>query len=154
MRYLLPVLLALAAEPSSAMYKCVGAGGSVAFQEQPCERQQVQTVIEPLINGRGSSPGATARPAASSSAGAGTDRPSLQEQAKTYETERLQREAAFALRDKIAQLDRYRQSCDAEQRTILANRARANNNLADAVYEQSIATEAAAAATRCDTRSR
>lgn len=54
----------------------------------------------------------------------------------------------------LYRLERHHHACDAQQRAILAQRAKANNNLAGAMYEQSVATEAAAAATRCDTRGR
>jgi hypothetical protein len=149
MRHLLALLLVFSCLPSWAMYKCVGAGGTVAFQEQPCDRTQAQTAIKPLV----------AAPRMESTALSGqdlaaTNRPTLQQQNQQYEKERLKHDAEYALQSRTARLEQHRQRCDAEQREILANRARANNNLAGAMYEQSIATEAAAAATRCDTRGR
>lgn len=148
MRLMLTALFLLAAQPSWALYKCVGAGGSTSFQEAPCERSQAQTAIKPLVEAP--RPGVEpASPAAEPSA-----RPTIQQQLQQAEAERLRTQAGYALRDKTFELQRHRDFCDRQQREILSNRARANNNLAGAMYEQSIATEAAAAATRCDTRGR
>ncbi|WP_390342392.1 DUF4124 domain-containing protein [Variovorax boronicumulans] len=148
MRYLLAAAVLMAAQPSWALYKCVGAGGTTSFQEQPCERSQAQTTIKPLVE-------APKAPAASPETPTPTTaRPSIYEQNRQAEAERLRFDAQYKLRDKTAELERHRAACDAQQRAILSNRARANNNLAGAMYEQSVATEAAAAATRCDTRGR
>lgn len=148
MRYFLAALFLIAAQPSWALYKCVGAGGSTSFQEAPCERSQIQTAIKPLVEAP--KPGVEpVSPAAAPSA-----RPTIQQQLQQAEGDRLRTQAGYTLRDKLVELERHRDFCDRQQRQILANRARANNNLAGAMYEQSIATEAAAAATRCDTRGR
>lgn len=141
MRHLIIVLLVLAAQPSWALYKCSG-NGSVSFQEQPCKASETQSEIETLA----SPPAAPALP--------DTGRPSLQQQLDTAEADRLRRDAGYDLRDKKVQLANHQHACDAQQRAILSNRTRANNNLAGAMYEQSVATEANAAATRCDTRAR
>lgn len=148
MRLIALVLVCSFATPSWALYKCVGAGGSTSFQEAPCERSQAQTAIKPLVEAP--KPGVEAvRPAVTPSA-----RPTIQQQLLQAEADRLRTQAGYSLRDKTADLQRHRDFCDRQQREILSNRARANNNLAGAMYEQSIATEAAAAATRCDTRGR
>lgn len=149
MPYLLAVLVAFFCLPSWAMYKCVSMSGGVTFQEQPCERTQAQTAIKPLVVAPKMESATQPDPTA-----VGTSRPTLQQQNQQYEKERLRHDAEYALQNKMMRLEQHRQRCDAEQREILANRARANNNLAGAMYEQSIATEAAAAATRCDTRGR
>lgn len=154
MRYLLATLFLIAAQPSWALYKCVGAGGSVSFQEQPCERAQAQTAIKPLVEAPRPGPANNSTAPQPSSPEDSGGRPSLQDQSRRAEAERLRFDAQYKLRDKSAEVQRHREFCDREQRAILANRARANNNLAGAMYEQSIATEAAAAATRCDTRGR
>jgi len=157
MRYLIALLLILSTQSSWALYKCTGAGGSVSFQEQPCERAQAQTAIKPLVEApKMGAPSFAEGTMQSSAPGAAPSagRPSIDEQNRQYEAERLRRDATYALRDKLAELDRHRAYCDRQQRVILANRERANNNLAGAMYEQSIATEASAAATRCDTRGR
>jgi hypothetical protein len=131
----------------------VGAGGTTSFQEMPCERAQAQTAIKPLVeapkpavvpSGTGGEP----------TGGVSAGRPTLDQQVKDAEAERLRRDAGYALRDRTAQLERHRQACDNQQREILANTARARNNLAGATYAQSIATEANAAALRCETRAR
>lgn len=150
MRYFLAALFVIASQPSWALYKCVGAGGSTSFQEQPCERSQAQTAIKPLVE----APSAGTAGSGAPEAPAPTARPSIYEQNRQAEAERLRFDAQYRLRDKVVELERHRDFCDRQQRQILANRSRANNNLAGAMYEQSIATEAAAAATRCETRGR
>jgi hypothetical protein len=154
MRYLLAALFLIAAQPSWALYKCVGAGGSVSFQERPCDGAQTQTAIKPLIEAPRPATGDSGGPAQAAPPAAAGARPSLAQQNQQAEAERLRFEAQYKLRDKLAELERQRDLCDREQRAILANRARANNNLAGAMYEQSVATEASAAATRCETRGR
>lgn len=136
---------------ASALYKCVSTTGSTSFQETPCGRSQTQTAIKPLVEARKPGEGA---PGPAGEATAAPGRPSLDQQLKEAEASRLRTDATYALRDRLAELDRHRAFCDRQQREILKNRARANNNLAGAMYEQSIATEAAAAATRCETRGR
>lgn len=154
MRFVLAALFLLAAQPSWALYKCIGAGGSTSFQETPCERSQAQTAIKPLVEAPRATTGGPSGPAQPATAEPPTGRPSLQDQNRQAEAERLRFDAQYLLRDKVAELQRHRDFCDKQQRAILSNRAKANNNLAGAMYEQSIATEAAAAATRCDTRGR
>lgn len=151
MRYLLAALFVLAAQPSWAIFKCVDAGGKTSFQEAPCERSQAQTSIKPLVEARKPGEGAPG-PAGEPTSAPG--RPTLQQQLKEAEAARLRTDATYALRDRTEDLARHRSFCDRQQREILANRARANNNLAGAMFEQSVATEAAAAATRCETRGR
>ncbi|WP_019654034.1 DUF4124 domain-containing protein [Variovorax atrisoli] len=149
MRFLIAVVAVLLAQPSWALYKCVGTGGSVSFQEAPCERAQTQTSIKPLVE----APKPSAAPPAIAAPAPG-GRPSLDQQLKEAEADRLRTQAGYAVRDKTAALERHRAACDAQQREILANTARAKNNLAGATYAQSIATEANAAAVRCETRAR
>ena len=148
MRRLFAIAILAAAQPSWALYKCVGAGGSTSFQETPCERSQAQTAIKPLVE----APKPTVAPPSESPAPTG--RPSLDQQLKEAEADRLKTQAGYTLRDKANQLERHQRACDAQQREILANTARARNNLAGATYAQSIATEANAAAVRCETRAR
>lgn len=136
------------AAPSWALYKCVAAGGLTSFQEAPCERSQAQTSIKPLVEAL--KPGVQA----TSPAEVPSTRPTIQQQLQQAEAERLRTQAGYALRDRTVDLQRHRDFCDRQQREILSNRARANNSLAGAMFEQSVATEAAAAATRCDTRGR
>lgn len=84
-------------------------------------------------------------------------RPTLQQQLKQAEVERLRlrTQAGYAIRDRTVALQRHCNFWDRLQRQTPSIRARANNKLAGgAMFEQSVATEAAAAATRCDTRSR
>ncbi|MBB1601912.1 hypothetical protein [Variovorax sp. UMC13] len=140
MRYLIAALFVLATQSSWARHPCVGTGGSTSFQEAPCERSQAQTAIQPLAEAR--------KP------GEGAPGPALQQPLKEAEAERLRTDATDVLRDRIEDLSRHRNSCDRQQREILSNRARAHHNLAGAVLEPSVATEAAAAATRCETRAR
>lgn len=156
MKFLLVAAAVLMSQPTWALYKCAGGGGSVSFQEQPCEAARTQTTIKPLVEAPKAAPAESAAPAAAAAAPA-TQAPAArpyQQQLKDMEAERLRTDAGYQLRDKTAELARHRDWCDNQQRQILANRQRANNNLAGAMYEQSVATEASAAATRCDTRAR
>ncbi|WP_395351082.1 DUF4124 domain-containing protein [Variovorax sp. UC122_21] len=148
MRFLIVAAAFFAAQPAFALFKCVDGAGKVSFQEQPCERSQAQTTIKPLVE---APKPPLPSPEAPTPAAA---RPSIYEQNRQAEAERLRFDAQYKLRDKTIEMERHRAACDAQQRAILSNRARANNNLAGAMYEQSVATEAAAAATRCDTRGR
>ncbi len=149
MKFLFVAAAVLLSQPSWALYKCVGAGGSTSFQETPCDRAQAQTAIKPLVEAPKAPAASPDLPAAAPAA-----RPSIYEQNKQAEAERLRFDAQYQLRDKVAMLERHRAACDAQQREILANTARAKNNLAGATYAQSIATEANAAAVRCETRGR
>ncbi|RIX79105.1 DUF4124 domain-containing protein [Acidovorax cavernicola] len=153
MRLLFVAALFAVAQPSWALYKCVGAGGATSFQETPCERAQAQTAIKPLVEAPKPAV-APSGPSGEPSSAVTAGRPTLDQQVKDAEADRLRREAGYTLRDKTAQLERHRQACDSQQREILANTARARNNLAGATYAQSIATEANAAALRCETRGR
>jgi hypothetical protein len=52
------------------------------------------------------------------------------------------------------QIAQHRAQCDREYRDLQGKKTLANNNLAGATWEQSISTEMAALAARCDSRSR
>lgn len=120
MRYLFAAaLLVLTAQPSWAPCKWVSAAGSTSFQEQPCERAQTQTAIKPLIEAPRAGQAGEEGPAQSP---APVTRPSIQEQNRQAEAERLRFDATYALRDKLAEQARHRDACDAQQKRIPANR--------------------------------
>lgn len=140
--YLILALM-LTATPSWALFKCV-AEGRTSFQEQPCERTSGQTSIKPQY-----------APEALTTSGASAPRARTpQELVATMELERMRNEAEYALRDRTIQLTNHRMRCDAEIRSMAANRNGWNNNLAGATRSQSEATAASAHATNCDTQAR
>lgn len=136
--FAIPLLLALAASPSWALYKCV-AGGKTTFQEQPCDGGQ-QTNIKPMYD------------AAPINANAPTK--STVQSASELEQERKGFEASYRLRDRLNDLDNERRRCEAEVRAVAARRGAYNDNLAGAMRGQAEAAAAGALATSCDTRVR
>lgn len=135
----------LVASPSWAMFKCV-VDGKTSFQEQPCAAGQAQTKLTPQY---APSPAAAPIP---------VDRPTAleatQDALAKLEQERLRHETEYALRDKRAELDRFRARCDAEVRAIAARRNGFNDNVAGAMRGQAEAAAAGAFATNCQTQAR
>jgi len=140
MRILLAAIVLVASQPSWALYKCVSAAGPTSFQELPCEGAKTSTTIKAAIEPE--------------KLGTAPARPSLVDQSKELESERLRRGTEFALRDRRAQLASHQARCDNRVRDIAANRLGFNNNLAGATRSQAEATAASAHATNCDTQSR
>lgn len=140
MRLLITAMLVLAAQPSWALYKCVE-NGKTSFQEAPCAAAQSQTVLKPAY----APEAAPATPAAKSR---------TEQAAEGLEQERLRRESEYAVRDKRAELARFRDKCAGEVRAIADNRFGWNNNLAGATRSQAEAQAAQAHAAMCDTQAR
>lgn len=137
MRLLITALLVLAAQPSWALYKCVE-GGKTSFQETPCAGAQGQTVLRPTY-----APEAAPAPGAKSR---------TEQAAEGLEQERLRHESEYAVRDKRAELVRFREKCAADVRAINDNRFGWNNNLAGATRSQAEAQAAQAHAAMCNTQ--
>lgn len=135
MRLLITALLVLAAQPSWALYKCVE-NGKTSFQETQCAGTQGQTVLKPAYVPEAArvEPGAKSR---------------TEVAAEALEQERLRRESEYAVRDKRAELARFRDKCAAEVRAINDNRFGWNNNLAGATRSQAEAQAAQAQAALC-----
>ncbi|MDP9919043.1 cell division septum initiation protein DivIVA [Variovorax boronicumulans] len=140
MRPLITALLVLATQPSWAMFKCIE-NGKTSFQETPCANVQGQTVLKPQYTAETpvSAPDAKSR---------------TEVAADALEEERLRREAEYAVRDKRAELARFREQCAAEVRAINDNRFGWNNNLAGATRSQAEAQAAQAQAAACDLQAR
>ncbi|RZL92550.1 MAG: hypothetical protein EOP76_11315 [Variovorax sp.] len=142
---LLPLLLATV--PAQAMYKCV-ADRKTTFQEQPCQPGAVQTVIRTPSAEATAEPVAAPAPMAAASAATGsTD----QEKLDVMEAERLRRDAAYVLRDKLAQLANQQASCE-RNFGVSFSRGGPNGSISGAVFQQSTLGETNAAASRCIAR--
>ena len=128
------ILLCVIAFPASAAYKCVDAGGKTSFQDAPCERSQVQSTLRNLAPPAAPTPGIV-------------EQPTYRATSDRLDIERMLRENTQAI---ASNQDR----CDYDQRSILARQTTSTNTLAGATRDSAIATEAQAAAARCDTRTR
>lgn len=134
----------LVASPAWAINKCVGDGGRVVYQDTPCS------------DGRGSRMDARANGPTPAQPASGATAPAVSPQDGPY-GEKWHRSFAiknFELPPLQRQLENEIRRCDAQQRELALRKLRANNNLAGAVWEQSISSEMQAAATACDTRQR
>lgn len=142
---LLPLLLP--AMPTQAMYKCV-ADKKTTFQEQPCQPGAAQTVIRSPSPEAPAEAAATPVPMAAASAAAG---PTDQEKLDVLESERLRRDAAYVLRDKLTQLANQQASCE-RNFGVSFSRGGPNGSITGAVFQQSTLGETNAAASRCIAR--
>lgn len=141
---LLPLLLA--AVPAQALYKCV-ADKKTTFQEQPCLPGAAQTVIRTPSMEPPAEEAAAPVPSAAPAATGATD----QEKLDVMESERLRRDAAYVLRDKLAQLANQQASCE-RNFGVNFSRGGPNGSITGAVFQQSTLGETNAAASRCIAR--
>lgn len=158
------ILLVLAAAfclplPASAVNKCVGADGRAVFQDMPCaDGRGEKMVIRPASGNAPMAPPATATQAAG--VGAATAAPQTEVERLRALADRLRdgnRISSLEVRvipDAYGRVNAQKARCDAEFEALRARKAQANNNLAGATWEQSISSEMAAVATRCDTEGR
>jgi hypothetical protein len=142
--------LLLAIQPASwAINKCTAADGTVAFQDGPCQAKGGTIQVRPAAGQNA--------PATNSSSSAKPQTEAQRLEALITESQRTRR-----LRDlqdiyypsaKGAVLD-HRQSCAQEQKDLEASKARYVQNLYGKVNSAQMASEMAAAATRCDQKDR
>lgn len=128
------LLLCVIVFPASAAYKCVDAGGKTSFQDAPCERSQVQSALRNLAT-----PDAPITVA--------VEQPTYRATSDRLEIERL-------LRENTRTIASNQDRCDYDQRAIFGRQTSSTNTLAGATRDGAIASEAQAAAARCDTRTR
>lgn len=148
--HLLLTAALLAASPTWAINKCIGADGKAVFQDAPCMGQGEKIDVRPAS---GSAP----KPAAVASDAAGAATTPAPTRKENVFGERWQRRTYLENRgipDARAAIDGHQADCTAQQARLAAKKNRATNNLAGATWEDSISGEMQAAATTCDTRAR
>jgi hypothetical protein len=156
--------LAGLATPAWAVYRCTEPGGRVVFQEMPCPGRGAEVLVRPA---NPASPGAGAAPGAPASAAAPAPAATPAPPAPESQVERLNRLSdQMQSQRRVQELELYlvpraqnqiaqhRAQCDREYRELQQKKTLASNNLAGATWEQSISTEMAALAARCDSRSK
>jgi len=152
-------LLTIAGTPAWAIDKCTGPDGKVIFQDAPCAGRGETITVRPAS---GPSPSrAQAQGADAASGGSGNEKRPLtaaqrieQQIAASQQARRKQELEVRVVPDAEFAVAQHRMQCDQQIRDLQAKRATANNNLAGATWEVSIAQEMTAIATRCDTRHR
>lgn len=149
------ITLLLTSPGAWAVYKCKAPDGRTVYQERPCADGQGTTVDTRPAAGYGASTAASAAaPQASTAAAASQSQTRRKEgvfgpkwQRMTY----LEQRGVPEVRSALYHLT---QNCERKMRELEAQKARANNNLAGATWEQSISAQMQAEATMCDMRSR
>lgn len=133
--------------PATALYKCV-AGGKTTFQEQECAPGDKQTVIRSQYDTHDTDTAAAPTMSPPSSVSA-----SDQDKLANMEAERLRRDAAYALRDKLAQYNNQQDACERNFGVVFSRTGTGTNrSVTGAVYQQSTYGAANAGAVRCITR--
>ncbi len=161
-RKLLVMAIALAcAGPTWAINKCTGPDGKVAFQDAPCAGRGETLDVRPA-SGRAPSPQPPAAVSNSAEPAAATPASKPQSEVERIEGEVAKSQKARRKRDlevvaipnaRLA-LRQHTDACSRQQAQIQSRKRSAANNMAGAVWEQSISEEMSAAARECSTRSR
>lgn len=131
-----------------AVNKCTAADGKVVFQDAPCTGRGESVNVKPASGHapKGAAPAGTAQP--TTKQGVPTEGVFGESwQRRTYLENR-------GIPDAYATINAEKQACDRKIANLRAQQGSANNNLAGAMYLQSLAAEMQATATMCDTRSR
>lgn len=159
------VVLGWTAQPAWAVQRCVEPGGRVVFQDKPCPGRGGEVLLRPANPGvpaaavpQGAAP-SSLPPAATSVAPPVAPEESeverLNRLSDQMQAQRRRQELELYLVPRAQnQIAQHRAQCDREYRDLQSKKTLANNNLAGATWEQSISTEMAALAARCDSRSR
>lgn len=147
-------LACLAVSPAWAINKCT-IDGQVVFQDAACPGKGEAIKVRPAS---GSAPAATTEPTA------GGDQPvkkplteaqRIEAKVKISQDARRKTELEERLVPNTTQaIWSQRQGCDREFEALRNKKRSANNNLAGATWENSISSEMAAVATRCDSKAR
>lgn len=135
--------LVIGSTPALAINKCTGKDGAVVFQDAPCPGKGEKLVVKPAT---GDAPTAASAPQST------TDR--LNAQLQVMQRDRQRTELEYALQEAQNRQAGNSRACEADFERLRALKARANNNLAGATWENSISQEMSAVATRCDTKNR
>lgn len=141
MRLFIMIALAATTFPASAIYQCKDANGRTSFQDTPCASgagKQLQ--VRPASGGSDS----TSQPRPAPSSTSGTQASSshdpvakVRQLERTNEISRIDRE----IRDIEYEIEKDQLEMERELTSLQQKKARANNNLAGATWEQSISTE-------------
>lgn len=140
--------------PAWAIFKCTGADGKAVYQDTVCEGGG-RVVVRP---GSGNAPAAA--PAGEVGTSQTAKKPQTEAQRIEAQIAKSQRERRITeievrlLPDAKGAVFYGRAQCDAAFASLKDKKVLAKNNLAGATWEQSISTEMAAIAARCDTESR
>ena len=142
--------------PAHAINKCRTPDGKIAFQDAPCAPGQGGKIDVRPASGysqaTNTSATSTTTPAATRLQ---TEAQRIDAQAEVLRKEnRLHTLQVRSIPDARAAVDRQKLRCDGELIELKNKKQLATNNLAGATWEQSISSEMAATATRCDTESR
>ncbi len=140
------LVAALITHPAAAgMYKCVEDGKTV-FQDRPCAGSGSAITVTP----------ANSTVAPENASGKVQPEPrsvtKLRDNVRTLESERKQRELAYAIRDAEREVDAYQAQMDRELAALQQKKILAANNLAGATWEQSISTEMQAVSDKYKTK--
>jgi hypothetical protein len=136
-------MLAALHTPAIAISKCTGPDGKTVFQDAPCAGKGEKVVVKPASG---------EAPQQATAAGASSEGQRLQQQLNQMQSERRRRDLEIALPNAYAERASHSAACDQELSALRAKKAMANNNLAGATWQQSLSTEMAAVASRCETR--
>lgn len=138
--------------PAWAVNKCV-IDGQTVFQDAACPGKGEAIKVKPASG--------TSRPAATEPSGTETAVKPMTEaqriESKVKQSQDARRKADLESRIVPGienETARHRGQCDREYQALQAKKSYAKNNLAGATWENSISSEMAALATRCDTRNR
>ena len=135
MRQLILLLLLCAALPAQAVYKCRDSSGAVTYSQGPCGPDARQIDATPAAGaGTGIAPDGGAA--------------GLNAQADAMASDRRARDLGYEIRRGEARINRIIERRDAELAAIRHAKGYANNNLAGAVYADSLSGEMQAVASR------
>lgn len=145
-----------------AINKCRSPDGKTVFQDVPCATGEGGKIDVKPASGSGQANGPTQNTPGMIGASPAAQRPQPQTEAQRIEAQadllnkenRLRTLDVRAIPDARHAVTRQKARCDGELAALKSKKNRANNNLAGATWEQSISSEMAAVATRCDTESR
>lgn len=152
---------------SWAINKCTSPDGHAVFQDTPCAGKGEKLDVRPASGNAAAltAPKAAAAPMTAPEPGSGGVVPADQkpmteaqrieaEVAKSQKARRKRDLEVVAIPNKRLAIAQHTAACDRHQAQLQAKKRSANNNLAGAVWEQSISEEMSAAARECGTRSR
>jgi len=138
--------------PAWAVNKCV-IDGQTVFQDAACPGKGEAITVKPASG--------ASRPAATDPSGTDTAVKPMTEaqriESKVKQSQDSRRKVDLETRivpGTENEIARHRAQCDREYQALQAKKSYAKNNLAGATWENSISSEMAALATRCDTRNR
>lgn len=162
MKLIVPIIVAIGmlmtTSQSFAINKCL-VEGKVIFQDQACASGQGGRIeVKPASGPSGVA--ATAPLESAADANKASAKPQSEAERLDALTAQSQKERRLVLLearlipDAEGSLQGKRRTCDQELSSLRARKTNASNNLAGATWEQSLSTEMAAIATRCDTEMR